>query len=621
MALNPQQLKAVQTCRGKVLVLAGAGSGKTSVLINRCVHLIEKLGVSPKAILGLTFTNKAAEEMRARISKHIGKEMSKEILLSTFHSFCFAILKAEIQHLGYTQQFSIYDEGDVERLTKTLEKQLAPKENETVKEEVLQKELAISMRAFNAVDFDGLLSLTVDLFKQFPEILKRYQDRFEYIMIDEYQDTNAVQFELASLLAKNHGNLFVVGDDDQSIYSWRGAEVKHILQFDYQTIVKLEQNYRSTKPILDIANHLIKNNTERHDKSLWSQTAQGDLAHLFHAPSEELEAEAVVQRISELKVSKNLNWNDFAILYRSNNLSRPFELALMKAPWQHEGRFIRGIPYRVIQGTEFFERAEVKDFFAYLKAIVNPSDQQALLRIINYPRRGISINTVDILTQHHRKTNIALWEVLKNPLGLKLTPQAEKGIAQFVSLMQEAKRRFEEEPIKAAMKWLMDELNLKDVIHDEVKSEKARAYKWENVQAFLNMVDEAEDETLSLHEFVTNILLDQNRHSKAGQKNDKVNLLTFHSAKGLEFPACFLVGIEDRFLPHERSLAEGGLEEERRLFYVAITRAKKYLTFSMAKKRISYGKEVPTNPSRFLFEIPKELLLIESWDRPSFFHH
>lgn len=621
MSLNKEQQKAVQTSRGKVLVLAGAGSGKTSVLINRCVHLIEKLGVSPKAILGLTFTNKAAEEMRSRISKHIGKEVSKEILLSTFHSFCFTILKQQIHHLGYTQQFSIYDEGDVDRLTKTLEKQLAPKENETVKEDVLLKELAISMRAFNAVDFDGLLSLTVDLFKQFPHILKEYQDRFEYIMIDEYQDTNAVQFELASLLAKNHGNLFVVGDDDQSIYSWRGAEVKHILQFDYQTIVKLEQNYRSTKPILDIANHLIKNNTERHDKSLWSQTTLGDLAHLFHAPSEELEAEAVVERIRQLKTSKNLNWNDFAILYRSNNLSRPFELALMKAPWQHEGRFIRGIPYRVIQGTEFFERAEVKDFFAYLKAIVNPSDQQALLRIINYPRRGISINTIDTLTQYHRKTGISLWEVLKNPSGLKLTPQAEKGIALFVNLMLEAKRRFEIEPIKSAMKWLMEELDLKQVIHDEVKSEKARMYKWENIEAFLTMVDDSENDSPTLYEFVTNTLLDQNRHSKAGQKNDKVNLLTFHSAKGLEFPACFLVGIEDRYLPHERSLAEGGLEEERRLFYVAITRAKKYLTFSMAKKRLAYGKEVPTNPSRFLFEIPKELLLIESWDRPSYFHH
>lgn len=618
--LNKEQLKAVETSRGKVLVLAGAGSGKTSVLINRCVHLIEKLGVSPKAILGLTFTNKAAEEMRFRISKNVGKEISKQILLCTFHSFCFSILKEEIHHLGYTNQFSIYDEGDVERLTKTLEKLLSPKETETVNQEKLAKELAISMRAFNAVDFDGLLSLTVDLFKQFPDVLQKYQKRFEYIMIDEYQDTNAVQYELACMLA-HHGNLFVVGDDDQSIYSWRGAEVKHILEFNYQTLVKLEQNYRSTKPILDIANHLIKNNQERHNKSLWSNTTQGDLPHLFHAPNEEMEAQAVVDRILQLKTSKQLNWNDFAILYRSNNLSRHFELALMKAPWQSEGRFVRGIPYRVIQGTEFFERAEVKDFFAYLKAIVNPSDQQALLRIINYPRRGISIHTIDTLTQYHRNTNIPLWKVLQNPSHLKLTPQAEKGIASFVALILKAQKKFDEEPLASAMKWLMEEIDLKQVIHDEVKSEKARLYKWENVLAFLSMAENLDGESPSLYEFVTSTLLDQNRHNKAGQKNDKVNLLTFHSAKGLEFPACFLVGLEDRYLPHERSLAEGGLEEERRLFYVAITRAKKYLTLSMAKKRMAYGKEVPTNPSRFLFEIPKELLLIESWDRATYFHH
>jgi len=621
VALNKEQIKAVHTSKGKILVLAGAGSGKTSVLINRCVHLIKQLNVAPKSILGLTFTNKAAEEMRKRIAKRIGADHSKEIMLSTFHSFCFYVLKQQIHHLGYTRQFSIYDERDVERLTKTLEKQLASKENETVKLELLQKELAVSMKAFNAVDFDGLLSLTVELFKQFPYVLKEYQDRFEYIMIDEYQDTNAIQFELASLLAKNHGNLFVVGDDDQSIYSWRGAEVKHILEFNYHTLVKLEQNYRSTKPILDVANHVIKNNTSRHDKSLWSQTTLGDLAHLFHAPNEHLEAEAVIERIVQLKTNKGLKWSDFAILYRSNNLSRPFELALMKAPWQNDGRFVRGVPYKVIQGMEFFERAEVKDFFAYLKTIVNPSDQQALLRIINYPRRGISIKTIDILTKFNRQTKTSLWDVLKDPSQLELTTQAKKGIALFISLMEEATKRFETTPLKSAMKWLMDELDLKQVIHDEVKSEKARLFKWDNLQAFLDMADNCEGENPTLHDFVNTTLLDQNRHKKASQKNDRVNLLTFHSAKGLEFPACFLVAIEDRFLPHERSLAEDGLEEERRLFYVAITRAKKYLTFSMAQKRTSYGKEVPTNPSRFLFEIPKDLLLIESWDRPTFFHH
>lgn len=613
MKLNREQFQATRAIEGRVLVLAGAGSGKTSVLINRCIHLIENCGVSPSAILGLTFTNKAAEEMRHRISQRLGKEKAKEILLSTFHSFCFWVLKREIHHLGYTKQFSLYDDGDMERLEKTLEKQ----KTEKVKEEEILK----SLKAYNAVNFDGLLSLTVELFKGFPEVLKKYQDRFAYIMIDEYQDTNSIQFELADLLSRARGNLFVVGDDDQSIYSWRGAEVKHILQFQYHTLIKLEQNYRSTKPILDVANIVIKNNSERHNKVLWSDQQQGDLVRIFHAPNETNEAEAVVERILQLKKMKGLKWSDFAILYRSNNLSRPFEMALMKAAWKDGDRFVRGVPYRVIQGMEFFERAEVKDFLAYLRAIVNPSDSQALLRIINYPRRGISVKTIDTLTQFQRKAHVSLWEILKNPKDVELTPQAEKGIQAFVELLEAARESFKKKPLKEAMQLLVQELDLKRVIEDEVKSEKAQAFKWENVQALIAMTENYDSDEPSLDDFLATTLLDQNRAHHKERSHDRVNLLTIHSAKGLEFPACFLVAIEDRYLPHEKSIAENGVEEERRLFYVAITRAQRYLTLSMATKRTSHGKESPTNPSRFLFEIPKNLLLIEAWDRPTAFEN
>lgn len=607
--LNREQFRATRTVDGKILVLAGAGSGKTSVLIDRCIHLIEDLGISPNAILGLTFTNKAAEEMRHRISLRLGKEKAKEILLSTFHSFCFWILKREIHHLGYTQQFSLYDDGDMERLVKTLEK------------DIKEKEIQQSMKAYNAVNFDGLLSLTVQLFKEFPDVLKKYQDRFAYIMIDEYQDTNAVQFELASLLSQLRGNLFVVGDDDQSIYSWRGAEVKHILQFQYHNLIKLEQNYRSTKPILDVANAVIKNNRERHNKILWSDKEQGDLVRIFHAPNEANEAEAVVERILLLRKAHGLKWNHFAILYRSNNLSRHFEMALLKAAWKDGDYFVRGIPYRVIQGMEFFERAEVKDFLAYLRAISNPLDSQALLRIINYPRRGISVKTIDTLTNFQKANNIPLWEILKNPQGLELTPQAERGIAAFVDLLESAKKDFANKPLQEAMQLLVQTLDLKRVIESEVKSEKAQNFKWENIQALISMTENYESDEPSLHDFLTSALLDQNRKYHKDKNHDRVNLLTFHSAKGLEFPACFLVALEDRYLPHERSQKENGIEEERRLFYVAITRAQKYLTLSMAVSRTSYGKETETNPSRFLFEIPKNLLLIEAWDRPTSFEY
>jgi superfamily I DNA/RNA helicase len=620
MHVNPDQKKAIETVKGRVLVLAGAGSGKTSVLVQRCVNLLNNHRVPPTAILGLTFTNKAAHEMRHRIAKHASPEIAKEVTLSTFHSFCFSILKQEIHHLGYTNTFTVYDDKDRERLLLTLEKQLKVEhESEDVNQELLVAEFIKSLKAYNAVDFDGLLTLTLELFQKVPSLLEKYQDRFRYIMIDEYQDTNQTQFAIADLLSKKYGNLFVVGDDDQSIYSWRGAEVKHILEFQHHALIKLEQNYRSTKTILDAANAVIKHNKERHLKTLWSGSFEGDKIHVFHALNEVEEAEAVVARILRLNHEKGLKWSDFAILYRSNTLSRPFEVALMQAPYKEGEKFVRGIPYKVVQGTEFYERAEIKDVIAYLRVLVNPSDNTPLLRILNYPKRSISVNAIEILNQMSRTQKISLWEALKKSNDSPLSSIAKAGVANFLKLMEEATQAFKEKTLHEATKWLVDKLDLRAALKDEFKSEKAQEFKWENIQTFVSMTDTGEPTTL--HEFLSMNVLDGFKPEKKDKSKDMVNLLTFHSAKGLEFTACFLVAIEDRYLPHERSLLEGNLEEERRLFYVAITRAKKYLTISMAKGRTSHGKEKPSNPSRFLFELPKELLEIEHSDRPLSFLH
>jgi superfamily I DNA/RNA helicase len=660
--LNPDQRKAVQTVQGRVLILAGAGSGKTSVLAYRIAHMLQNLNVPAESILGLTFTNKAAQEMRQRVAKIVSHRVAASVTLSTFHSFCMQILRREIHKLGYTPNFTLYDEKDVRRLGQGLARHLLEHDGEIPSlektfskiafaksrglsfEEIakdkanwhdqfsadLYERLKTCMRAYNAVDFDSLLSLTVQLFEEHPKVLEYYQDRYRYIMIDEYQDTNPIQYRLAKLISSKHNNLCVVGDDDQSIYGWRGAEIKNILQFESEVVIKLEQNYRSTPTILKAANSVIANNAERHDKQLWSTSEGGDLITLFHAPTELEETQSIVQRMIKMRKEKGIPWNEMAILYRSNILGRPFELALIQAVWEKEGTWVRGIPYEIFGGTEFYQRAEIKDLIAYLRVIANPLDQEALLRIINIPRRGISDQTLDLLTQFNRKRNIPLWNLLTeiaSPLSsdLKndLSAKALAGIQMFIELINEAKGKFSKRPLHSTFAWLIDEIDYKKAIVDDVKSEKMRDFKWENVaycidamaiyeeeQAALNR-----EEEISLTDFLSNTLLDQDqivRRDKE-QREDKVSLMTFHSAKGLEFTACYLVGLEDHIIPHEKSLLETGLEEERRLIYVAMTRAKKFLTLSMARQRKKMGKEVITNPSRFLFEIPKDLIRITSW--------
>jgi DNA helicase-2/ATP-dependent DNA helicase PcrA len=602
--LNPAQKKACLTIFGRVLVLAGAGSGKTSVLTERIMHLINDHNILPDAILGLTFTNKAAKQMRDRIAKKIGAKIASQIPLLTFHSFCLNVLKENIHHLGYANSFSLYDDKDKIRIEEEVYKNL---EGETVEKEAFRQSLTKVLKSYNAVDFDGLLELTLKLFKEHPEVLKKYGEQFKFVMIDEYQDTNQVQYELILALTNEHKNLFVVGDDDQAIYGFRGAEVDHILNFPHDTIVKLEENYRSNQPILDVANVVIGKNSKRHNKILFTKSKSLNKPRIFHAPTEKEEAESIIHRLLYLKNEKNLEWKDIAILYRSNNLSRPFEIALMGASHKEEGKFTRGIPYQVVQGTSFYQRAEVKDLFSYLKVLHNNKDITALLRILNYPKRGISTDTIEELNKEALRLDCSIFDAIENYHHLEISKQGKIGLSIFNSILTKAK---EKKTLKDKVEFLIEELHLKEEIEKEVKSEQARAFKWDNIQTCLQMAENADKDGATIGDFINGSLLDDIKHSQ-GKKESGVNLLTFHSAKGLEFKACFIVSLEDGIMPHEKSIEEGNLEEERRLFYVAITRAKEYLYLSMARKRLFRGKPMSRNGCRFLFDIPKDLLEFE----------
>lgn len=661
--LNPPQRTAVETIKGRVLVLAGAGSGKTRVLTLRMAHLIRNLDCSPRFILGLTFTNKAAAEMRHRLGSLIESQLAKQVTLCTFHSFCMQVLRTEIQRLGYTKEFTLYDEKDVQRLISMIARDLLEHESElpslgpTTETISLAKNRGLksdeiagtgskwhdeftrsvysrlqdSMRAYNAVDFDSLLSLTVELFERFPDVLGSYQDRYRYIMIDEYQDTNPIQYRLASLLAAKYQNLCVVGDDDQSIYGWRGADIQNILSFSEAAVIKLEQNYRSTHAILKAANAVIANNQKRHSKVLWSDKGEGALIEVFHAPTEVEEAEAVVCRLDNFRKKYGLKWKEMAILYRSNAISRPVEQALIKHSWKEGDVWVRGIPYQIFGGTEFYERREVKDLLAYLRVIVNPLDQEALLRIINYPRRGIGEGALDALTAYNRKCQLPLWSVLNGvahgdaayaEVNEKMASKALKGVQEFMDIIQIAKMKFATDSMKDSMMWLIEKINYQKAIAEEVKSAQMRDFKWENVQEFVSGIADYEQKAVSenedkpsLQDFVLGLSLAGDWEGR-GSKNpheDKVSLMTFHSSKGLEFPACFLIGMEDHIIPHEKSLKQTGIEEERRLMYVALTRAMKYLTLSMARQRKRMGVDAVSSPSRFILEIPKEHLKMVHW--------
>ncbi|WP_078696649.1 DNA helicase PcrA [Caloramator quimbayensis] len=629
--LNEQQREAVETLSGPLLILAGAGSGKTRVLTYRIANLIEN-GVYPGNILAITFTNKAAGEMKERVADLVGDE-AKSIWITTFHSACVRILRQDIEKLGYSRDFVIYDTSDQEKIIKDCLKELNIDEKAFPPKDVLSKigsfkdELIDADTYFrkhgmdfktrnianlyklyqnkleksNALDFDDIIMLTVKLFKENDDVLSYYRRKFRYILVDEYQDTNRAQYELINILAKEHRNLCVVGDDDQCLYSWRGAKVENILDFekDYPDvkIIKLEQNYRCTKRILDAANYVIQNNEKRKAKRLWTENMEGDNIKFYKAESGEDEAQFIVNEISKLK-SNGRNFKDFAVLYRTNAMSRSLEEAFVRS----------SLPYRVIGGLKFYDRKEVKDILAYLKVINNPLDSISLERIINVPRRGIGQSTIDKLKEYSSSKDMSLYYTLLEIDSIDdLNKRALNSIEKFISQMN----YFVMSKDSMKVSELIDEiLNTTGYIKElEKENLKENQDRIENLKEFKSAAVEFEQssEDKSLSAFLEKVALvsDQDQIESV----DAVNLMTLHTAKGLEFNVVFIAGMEEGIFPHFSAQEDDEeLEEERRLCYVGITRAKTILYLTCAKYRLLYGRQMFNSVSSFIEEIPENLI-------------
>ena len=643
--LNPSQREAVAATEGPVLVVAGAGSGKTRVLTHRVAHLIRTLGVSPYSILAITFTNKAANEMKDRVARLVGG-VSRGMWVSTFHSACVRILRRDASVLGYKSQFTIYDDLDSRRLVEWCLRDLAldPKRfppkgiraaisnaknelvdfesfadqgsgpyHETVSE--VYRMYQRRMLEASAMDFDDLLMVTVELFGAFPNVLEHYQDRFRYILVDEYQDTNRAQYRLVQLLAGKHHNLCVVGDSDQSIYAFRGADIRNILEFerDYPEarVVVLDRNYRSTQTILDAANAVIGNNAGRKPKHLWTDLGTGEPVTVYRAEDEHDEAAFIAEHLGGLE-DEGMKLSDAAIFYRTHAQSRVLEEILVRY----------GVPYQVIGGPKFYDRREVKDVMAYLKAMANPADQVAMKRIVNVPKRGIGDTTIGHVDRIAEAEGINFYEALTragaNP---RLTPRAANSIAEFVALMNLLVGAAADGP-RAALQSVLDdtgylnELEREGTIESLSRAENLKellsvATEFEESGPMTDLGDERWDEMdgmrrLELFLEATALVSDVDALEESGA----VTLMTLHNAKGLEFPAVFIAGMEEGVFPHMRSLGDPAqLEEERRLAYVGITRAKRRLYLTHATTRNLFGATNYNSPSRFFTEIPASLMI------------
>ncbi|SCJ40861.1 ATP-dependent DNA helicase pcrA [uncultured Clostridium sp.] len=627
--LNPMQREAVFTTEGPLLVLAGAGSGKTRALTHRVAYLIEERGVKPWNILAITFTNKAAGEMRERVNQLVDFG-ADSVWVSTFHSLCVRILRRFIENLGYTTDFSIYDSDDTKTLMKQIFKDLevnqkvlkergvlgviSSAKNEMISPEEfllsakadgdsrlqrigeLYMEYQKRLKKNNALDFDDLLVKTVELFQANQEVLEYYQDRFRYIMVDEYQDTNTVQFKLVSLLAAKYRNICVVGDDDQSIYRFRGANIKNILSFEETfpgaKVIKLEQNYRSTKMILDSANEVIKNNAGRKDKTLWTENEVGERPVFREFGSSFDEAEWVVRDI----VKKGGPWKDYAILYRTNAQSRLFE----------EKCIAYNLPYRLVGGVNFYQRKEIKDILCYLKTIANGRDDLAVQRIINVPKRGIGAMSVARVNMFAMENDMSFYEALERVQAVPGIGKAALKIGVFTDQIGEFRKMLrEEKTIKDVIEAVLEKTGYREELKEEGEVEAES--RLENIEELINKAVsywESADEP-SLSEFLEEVALVADIDSM-DESEDRIILMTLHSAKGLEFPYVYLVGMEDGLFPSMMSLMEGpeALEEERRLCYVGITRAEKRLTLTAAKSRMVKGEMQYARTSRFINEIP-----------------
>ncbi len=634
--LNAEQRRAAETLDGPVLILAGAGSGKTRALTYRLANLIDH-GVAAWEILALTFTNKAAREMKTRVEQLIGEEKAGEAWISTFHSTCARILRKDIEKLGYSRSFVIYDDDDQTRVLKEIYQQLnlddqyipireARNKISDAKNRMLTPDEWFSkssrdhrtsqvhdvmtlyeqrMKTLNALDFDDLLIKTLELFADHPPVLQAYRNRFRYVLVDEYQDTNTAQYELVRMITAESRNLCVVGDDDQSIYGWRGADIRNILDFekDYPdaTVIKLEQNYRSTANILDAANQVIAHNAERKDKKLWTESSAGDPVCIYEAQDEHDESAWIVQKIRELKRS-GVAYGECAVLYRANAQSRIPEEMLMRS----------GIPYRMFGGQKFYERKEIKDILAYLRVIVNPADDISLARILNVPRRSIGESTVQALTEHARQSGMPLFSALGD-LPDALGTRARNSVSSFFAMMTLLLAMKETMEPEEFVGELIERTGLEKQYMAENTDESRE--RLENIGEFRNALHEfvTSEESPTLESYLENVSLVTDM-DRAASGDGYVNMMTLHSAKGLEFDHVFIPGMEENLFPSFRSVSEDNrLEEERRLMYVGITRARKDLYLTWARSRQTYGQYASNPPSRFLREIPDRLVHRESY--------
>ena len=636
--LNPQQKEAVTSTEGPLMILAGAGSGKTRVIIQRIAHLIQKKSVAPQQILAVTFTNKAAEEMRLRLNELLsGKQ--KGVHLSTFHALGVSLLRKSIQHLGYRPNFIIYDTRDQISVIKTIMEDQDFDDNGLIdvksvhyeisqaksvghepdffldQQESQQKQLIgkiyrhyqKTMKGCNAIDFDDILNLTLTLFEKYPEVMDKLTERFRYIMVDEYQDTNRIQYKLLQNLTKFHRNLCVVGDDDQSIYGWRGAEVRNIFDFEKDfpevKLVHLEQNYRSTQNILSAANQVISENTQRMPKKLWSDKHGGEKLEWIQADDEADEMETVTRKIRAKILQHGRRYADYSILYRSNFQSRVVEEALREAK----------IPYRMLGGTSFYDREEIRDALAYLKVIHNPNDEVSLHRIINTPRRGIGKTSLMKANDCCQEMHLPLFKVMSRARKYEKIPKdVAFTMEMFTGIISDYQQRFANEKLGDVYKDLLDEIGYLRFLETQSGDVKARERRVMNVHELLVNLRKYSEKNpeANLQSFLERVMLFTQNDNDPESKSNQVLIMTLHSAKGLEFPFVFMVGMSEGVFPNNRAIEEGGEDEERRLCYVGITRAQQELTFSMAKSRKRFGEKIRQEPSRFLLNINPEVLAV-----------
>ena len=649
--LNPRQKEAVLYIDGPCLVLAGAGSGKTSVITRKIAYLIEQCDMPARHIAALTFTNKAAREMKERVAKLVRGSAARGLTVSTFHNLGLNIIRREHKSLGFKPGFSIFDAEDARALLKELMLRDGDLDNDhldmvqhqisTWKNDLVQPEHALgvaqspaeqtialiyqrynqALKAYNAVDFDDLILIPVNLFRTHSDILQHWQKRIRYLLVDEYQDTNSSQYLLVQLLVGQRGALTVVGDDDQSIYAWRGARPENMSQLkrDYPNlrVIKLEQNYRSTSRILRVANHLIANNPHEFEKALWSEMGLGDPIRVIRSKNEDAEAERVATEILTQRLRKQYKFRDFAVLYRGNHQARLLEMKLQ----QHQ------IPYKISGGSSFFAKTEIKDVMAYLRLIVNPDDDNAFLRIINTPRRQIGTSTLEALGGYASERHVSLFAAL-NEIGVQshIPEKNLERLQRFGHWLNNVIRNCSGENPMAAIREMISDIDYESWLHQNSASTKAAEKRMENVHYLIESLQktldktagEDEEEDVRIEDAIAKLVLrDLLERQEEEDASDQVQLMTLHASKGLEFPHVFMVGMEEDLLPHRNSIEDNNIEEERRLTYVGITRAQRTLTMTLAAKRKQFGEMSETTPSRFLDELPREDVEWENFSEQS----